>query len=111
MKIHDDCDHRHGDLFTTTSESDTASSFTSKLTNNEDGRVQVSRNSQSLAFESPSPAWLPQDDDGCELIIPNAARLNRIMDSLIMEATSISHPRRAPRSFERTLAPSSRANI
>jgi hypothetical protein len=111
MKIHDDCDHRHGDLFTTAIESDTASSFTSKLTNNDDDRVQVSRNSQSLAFESPSPACLPHDDDVRELIIPNAARLNRIMDSLMMETTSISHRRRAPRSFERTLAPGSRANI
>lgn len=111
-KIHDDCRHRHPDLITASSDSDTASSFTPRQSHNEDDRVQLSRHSHSRAFiVSPSPAWLPQDDDGSELIIPNAARLNRIMDSLIMEATSTSHPRRAPRSFERTFALDSRANI
>jgi hypothetical protein len=104
-KTRDDCLHRHPDLVAATSDSYTTTSLTPELTHNEDDRVQLSRHGDSRAlFVSPSPAQLPQDDDECELIIPNAARLNRIMDSLIIKTTSISHPRRAPRSFGRTLA-------
>jgi hypothetical protein len=107
----------HPDLVKTTSDSDAASSITTNLTFTEDDEdgdsddssdddlVQLSKQGRSRAFPwSPSSSYMRQVDEEAELIIPNAARLDRIMETLEKDTSPTSHARRTPRSVIRALA-------
>jgi hypothetical protein len=106
----------HSDPLKATSDNDAASSVTTNLTfieddeddENDDGSdddlVQLSRKGRSRAFLSrPSPFYVRQVDDGAELIIPDQARLDRIMEKLAKDTSPTSQGRRTPRSVVRAL--------
>jgi hypothetical protein len=115
----------HPDLVKTTSDSDAASSITSNLTvieDDEDGDSddgssdddfgQLSKEGHSRAFTwSPSFSYMRQVDEEAELIIPDAARLDRIMETLEKDTSPTSHTRRTPRSVKRALTRGSTANM
>jgi hypothetical protein len=110
----------HPDPVKATSDSDAASSITTKLTYNEDDEdddnddggddeiLQLSRQGHSRVFPL-SNSWMRQVDDESELIIPNSARLDSIMETLAKDTSLTSHARRTPRSVARALARGSTA--
>jgi hypothetical protein len=75
-----------------------------------DDIVHLVRQSQSRTrLLTSSHSWMRRVDDDSELIIPDAARLDSIMETLINDTGSTSEPKRTPRSVARALAQGSTA--